>query len=328
MKRRARFLNFQNFGLIIILIILLILFWSINRRFLTFENIKNMLLSISVIGIVAVPMTLLIISGGIDLSVGALMGFSSCLVAAFITKLGINPVLAVILTLIAGTAVGFVNGLIVTKIKVNAFIATIGMLSILQGSALIMTSNKGQVSTFSGSIGIENKSFSFIGLGEVFKIPVQVIILLVFFIIGYIMLNHTQFGRKVYATGASEKVAILSGINVDRTRIINFMFTSFAAAVGGIILASQFRAGAQRIGSDYMLLIITAVILGGTAFTGGIGTMQGVLLGVVIMGVLRYGMDFQGVGDYYKQLSNGALLLIAVGAGIFRDRLLGFRTSE
>ena len=328
MKRRARFLNFQNFGLIIILIILLILFWSINRRFLTFENIKNMLLSISVIGIVAVPMTLLIISGGIDLSVGALMGFSSCLVAAFITKLGINPVLAVILTLIAGTAVGFVNGLIVTKIKVNAFIATIGMLSILQGSALIMTSNKGQVSTFSGSIGIENKSFSFIGLGEVFKIPVQVIILLVFFIIGYIMLNHTQFGRKVYATGASEKVAILSGINVDRTRIINFMFTSFAAAVGGIILASQFRAGAQRIGSDYMLLIITAVILGGTAFTGGIGTMQGVLLGVVIMGVLRYGMDFQGVGDYYKQLSNGALLLIAVGAGILRDRLLGFRTRE
>jgi len=328
MKRRARFLNFQNFGLIIILIVLLILFWSINRRFLTFENIKNMLLSISVIGIVAVPMTLLIISGGIDLSVGALMGFSSCLVAAFITKLGINPVLAVILTLIAGTAVGFVNGLIVTKIKVNAFIATIGMLSILQGSALIMTSNKGQVSTFSGSIGIENKSFSFIGLGEVFKIPVQVIILIVFFIIGYIILNHTQFGRKVYATGASEKVAILSGINVDRTRIINFMFTSFAAAVGGIILASQFRAGAQRIGSDYMLLIITAVILGGTAFTGGIGTMQGVLLGVVIMGVLRYGMDFQGIGDYYKQLSNGALLLIAVGAGILRDRLLGFRTRE
>ena len=328
MKRRVRFLNFQNFGLIIILIILFILFWSINRGFLTFENIKNMLLSISVIGIVSVPMTLLIISGGIDLSVGALMGFSSCLVAVFITKLGINPVLAVILTLIAGTAIGFVNGLMVTKIKVNAFIATIGMLSILQGSALVMTSNKGQVSTFSGSIGIENKSFSFIGLGEVFKIPVQVIILIVFFIIGYIILNHTQFGRKVYATGASEKVAILSGINVDRTRIINFMFTSFAAAVGGIILASQFRAGAQRIGSDYMLLIITAVILGGTAFTGGIGTMQGVLLGVVIMGVLRYGMDFQGVGDYYKQLSNGALLLIAVGAGILRDRLLGFRTRE
>jgi len=328
MKRRARFLNFQNFGLIIILIVLFILFWSINRGFLTFENIKNMLLSISVIGIVSVPMTLLIISGGIDLSVGALMGFSSSLVAALITKLGINPALAVILTLIAGTAVGFVNGLMVTKIKVNAFIATIGMLSILQGSALVMTSNKGQVSTFSGSIGIENKAFSFIGLGEVFKIPVQVIILIVFFIIGYIILNHTQFGRKVYAAGASEKVAILSGINVDRTRIINFMFTSFAAAVGGIILASQFHAGAQRIGSDYMLLIITAVILGGTAFTGGIGTMQGVLLGVVIMGVLRYGMDFQGIGDYYKQLSNGALLLIAVGAGILRDRLLGFRIRE
>ncbi|MCL5073204.1 MAG: ABC transporter permease [Actinobacteria bacterium] len=326
MKTKTRFLNFQNFGLIIILLLLLILFWSINRKFLNFENIKNILLSISVIGIIAVPMTLLMIGGGVDLSVGALMGFSSSLVAAFITKLGFNPIIAVILTLMAGAAVGLVNGVVVTKIKVNAFIATIGMLSILQGSALVMTSNKGQIATFSGSIGIENKSFSLIGLGEIFKIPIQVIIFIIFFIIGYVILNHTQFGRKAYASGASEKVAILSGINVDRTRIISFMFTSFAAAAGGIILASQFLAGAERIGTGYELLVITAVILGGTAFTGGIGTMQGVLLGVVIMGVLRYGMDLQGVGDYYKQLSNGALLLIAVGVGVLRDRLLGFRT--
>ncbi|MCL4415546.1 MAG: ABC transporter permease [Actinobacteria bacterium] len=326
MKSKVKFLNFQNFGLIVILIILVILFWSINKQFLSFENIKNIFLSISVIGIIAVPMTLLMISGGVDLSVGALMGFSSSLVAALMTKLGINPVLAVILTLLAGIGVGFVNGLIVTKIKVNAFIETIGMLSILGGSALIMTSNKGQVATFSGSIGIESKAFSFIGLGEIFRIPVQVIILVIFFITGYIILNHTQFGRKVYATGASEKVAILSGINVDRTRIINFIFTSFAASVGGIILAAQYRAGAERVGTGYELLVITAVILGGTAFTGGIGTMQGVLLGVIIMGILRYGMDLQNIGDYYKQISNGVLLLIAVGVGILRDKLVGYKT--
>ncbi len=326
MKSKAKFLNFQNFGLTVILIILVILFWSINREFLSLENIKNIFLSISVIGIIAVPMTLLMISGGVDLSVGALMGFSSSLVAAFITKLGINPALAVILTLLAGLAVGLTNGLIVTKIKVNAFIETIGMLSILAGFALIMTSSKGQVATFSGSIGIENEAFSFIGLGEVLGIPIQVMILVVFFLVGYIILNHTQFGRRVYASGASEKVALLSGIDVDRIRIINFMFTSLAASLGGIILASQYRAGAERVGSGYELLVITAVILGGTAFTGGVGTMQGVFLGVVIMGVLRYGMDLQNIGDYYKQVSNGALLLIAVGIGVLRDKLIGYRT--
>jgi ribose transport system permease protein len=159
-------------------------------------------------------------------------------------------------------------------------------------------------------------------LGEVFHVPMQVIILVIFFIAGYIILNHTKFGRKIYASGASEKVAVLSGINVDRVRIINFIFTSFTAALGGIILASQFLAGHPRVGTGYELLIITAVILGGTAFTGGIGTVQGVLLGILIMGSLRYGMDITGLGEYYKQVANGAILLIAVGIGVFRDRLV------
>lgn len=320
-KKAIRLNKVQNLSLIIIFIVIVILFWLLDRQFFTIGGLKNMLLSISVIGIVAVPMAMLMISGGVDLSVGALMGFSSSLVALFISK-NLNLWLAVILTLLAGAAVGFVNGLIVTKIKVNAFIATIGMLSILNGFALVMTSTKGQTATFSGSIGIDNKSFSFLGLGEVFHIPVQVIVMAIFYIAGYIILNHTKFGRKIYASGASEKVAILSGINVDRVRIINFVFTSFTATLGGIILASQFLAGHPRVGTGYELLIITAVILGGVAFTGGVGTIQGVLLGILIMGSLRYGMDITGLGEYYKQISSGAILLVAVGIGVFRDRLV------
>ena len=321
MKKQNRFSGFQNLSLLIIFLVIIILFWSIDRQFFSLVSLKNMLLSISVIGITAVPMTLLMISGGVDLSVGALMGFSSSLVALLISK-NFSSSAAIIITLLAGAAVGLVNGLIVTKIRVNAFIATIGMLSILNGIALVMTSTKGQTATFSGSIGIDNKGFGFLGLGELFHIPVQIIILVLFFIIGYIILNHTKFGRKIFASGASEKVAILSGINVDRVRIISFVLTSFTASLGGIILASQFLAGHPRVGTGYELLIITAVILGGTAFTGGIGSIQGVLIGILIMGSLRYGMDITGLGEYYKQVANGSILLIAVGLGVLREKFV------
>jgi ribose/xylose/arabinose/galactoside ABC-type transport system permease subunit len=160
-----------------------------------------------------------------------------------------------------------------------------------------------------------------LGLGSVLHIPIQVMFLALAFLLGYLVLNHSQFGRRIYASGAGERVAILSGINVERTRILLFVLTSFAAAFGGVVMASQFLAGHPRIGIGFELLVITAVILGGTAFTGGAGTMQGVLLAILIIGALRYGMDVVGLGDYYKQIANGAILLAAVGLGQLRARL-------
>jgi len=302
----------QNLSLLIILAVVVVVFWALNPGFLSLENIKNILITVSVIGIISVPMTGLMISGGVDLSVGSLMGLSASFCALLLSR-GVAAGPAILITLLLGVAVGVVNGLIVTKIKVNAFIGTIGMLSILNGIALVMTSRKGQTATFSGSIGIADKGFGFLGLGSVLSIPIQVVFLAVFFAVGYVLLNHTQFGRRVYAAGAAERVAILSGIRVDRTRIILFIFTSFAAAFGGIVMASQFLAGHPRIGTGYEMLVLTAVILGGTAFTGGTGTMQGVLIAILIIGTMRYGMDVVGVGDYYKQMANGAILLIAVG---------------
>jgi ribose transport system permease protein len=314
----------QNLSLLVILILVIFLFWFLYPDFLALENLRNILITVSVIGIIAVPMTMLMIGGGVDLSVGALMGFSASFCALLMSRnLGIAA--SVIITLAVGAAVGVVNGLIVTRIKVNAFIETIGMLSILNGIALVMTSRKGQTATFSGSIGIDDKSFSFLGLGSVVHIPIQVIFLVAFFAAGYVILNHTQFGRRVYAAGAAERVAVLSGIRVERTRVILFAFTSLAAAFGGIIMASQFLAGHPRIGIGYELLVITTVILGGTAFTGGAGTMQGVILAILIIGVLRYGMDVIGLGDYYKQMSNGAILLIAVGLDVVRQRIAARR---
>jgi len=310
----------QNLSLLVILALVIFLFWFLYPDFLALENLRNILITVSVIGIIAVPMTMLMIGGGVDLSVGALMGFSASFCALLMSRhLGIAA--SVVITLAVGTLVGVVNGLIVTRIKVNAFIETIGMLSILNGIALVMTSRKGQTATFSGSIGIDDKTFSFLGLGAVAHIPIQVIFLAAFFAAGYVILNHTQFGRRVYAAGAAERVAVLSGIRVERTRVIVFAFTSFAAAFGGIIMASQFLAGHPRIGVGYELLVITTVILGGTAFTGGAGTMQGVILAILIIGVLRYGMDVIGLGDYYKQMSNGAILLIAVGLDQVRQRI-------
>jgi ribose transport system permease protein len=302
----------QNLSLLIILAVVVAIFQVAYPSFLALENIKNILITVSVIGIIAVPMTGLMIGGGVDLSVGALMGLSASFCAMLMSR-GVAIVPSVLLTIVVGMTVGLVNGLIVTKIKVNAFIETIGMLSILNGIALVMTSRKGQTATFSGSIGIDDKVFGFLGLGSVATVPIQVIILVIFFAAGYVLLNHTQFGRRVYAAGAAERVALLSGIRVDRVRIVLFVFTSFAAACGGIIMASQFLAGHPRIGTGYELLVITAVILGGTAFTGGSGTIQGVLIAILIIGSFRYGMDVVGLGDYYKQMANGAILLVAVG---------------
>lgn len=312
--------RFQNLALAVILVLVIAAFSILSPQFLYLGNIKNILITIAVIGIIAVPMTMLMIGGGVDLSVGSMMGFSASFCALLIGR-GFGIPLAVLVTLLAGLGVGLANGLVVTRIKVNAFIATIGMLSILNGVALVMTSRKGQTATFSGSIGISNRAFSFLGLGSVLHIPIQVIFLVIFFLLGYILLNHTQFGRRVYASGAGEKVAVLSGINVDRTRLILFMLTSFSAAFGGIIMASQFLAGHPRIGVGYELLVLTTVILGGTAFTGGEGTMQGVILAILTIGTLRYGMDVVGLGEYYKQIANGAILLVAVGLGQVRYRL-------
>jgi ribose/xylose/arabinose/galactoside ABC-type transport system permease subunit len=296
------------------------LFSALYPSFLRPGNIRNIFLTVAVIGIIAVPMSMLMIAGGVDLSVGALMGFSASFCALLI-RASLSPGLAVALTLLAGAAVGLVNGLVVTKVRVNAFIATIGMLSILNGIALVMTSQKGQTATFSGSIGIADKRFGALGLGTVLHIPIQVLFLALAFLLGYLVLNYTQFGRRIFASGAGERVSILSGIDVDRTRMLLFMLTSFAAAFGGVIMASQFLAGHPRIGTGFELLVITAVILGGTAFTGGAGTMQGVLLAILIIGTLRYGMDVVGLGDYYKQIANGAILLLAVGLGQLRARL-------
>lgn len=321
MTVKERFETFQNIGLLGIFVVLIVLFGILYPGFLALQNIRNALLSISIIGIIAVPMTMLMISGGVDLSVGSMMGLAASICALLISK-NVPIVLSVLITLAAGAFVGLINGLLVTKVKLNSFIATIGMLSVLNGIALVMTSTPGQKATFSGSIGIPDKSFGVLGLGSLGPVPIQIIFLIAFFGIGYFFLNHTQFGRKVFASGANETAAHIAGIPVDKTRIIMFIFTSITAAFGGIILASQFLAGHPRIGTGYELLILTAVILGGTAFTGGKGTMRGVLLGVLIMGILRYGMDVLGIIEFYKQIANGAILLIAVGTGQLREKML------
>jgi len=312
--------RFENLSLLAILVLVVAVFTVFYPSFLKPGNVRNILIAVAVIGIISVPMAMLMIAGGVDLSVGALMGFSASLCALLISR-GLPPGPAVLCTLAAGAGVGLANGLVVTKVKVNAFIATIGMLSILNGIALVMTSRKGQTATFSGSIGIADKSFATLGMGSLLRVPLQVLFLALAFLLGYLLLNHTQFGRKVYASGAGERVAILSGIDVDRTRILLFVLTSLAASFGGVILASQFLAGHPRIGVGLELLVITAVILGGVSFTGGAGTMQGVLIAILIIGALRYGMDVVGLGDYYKQIANGAILLAAVGLGQLRARL-------
>ena len=288
-------------GLIIFAVIVSIL----NPRFLTHANILNVLRQTSINSIIAIGMTLVILTGGIDLSVGSILAFCGAVMASLLNA-GYNPLLAFVITLALGLIFGFVNGFLVSKMKLQAFIVTLVTMTFLRGATLVFTEGK-PITVDDGGILFEN-----IGGGYLFDIPIPIYIMVALFILGHYLLMHTKFGRYTYAIGGNEEATKLSGINVDKVKMWVYGLCGMLSALAGIILTSRLYSAQPTAGSGYELDAIAAVVLGGTSLAGGVGRITGTALGALIIGVLGNALNLLNVSSYYQMMIKAVVILIAV----------------
>jgi len=297
--------NIAKIGPLIGLIFIIVILSFLSDSFLTVDNILNLLRQISINALIAFGMTFVILTAGIDLSVGSLLALGSALTAGMLSS-GMDPMLAIFLGLIIGLLLGGLNGVIITKGKVAPFIATLATMTIFRGATLVYTDGK-PVTGLSDSM-----VFTMMGKGYFFWIPIPVIIMLVVFLILYFVLNNTVFGRRVYAVGGNEEAATLSGVKSDRIKIMVYALTGMLAVLAGIILTSRLNSAQPTAGTMYELDAIAAVVIGGTSLMGGRGRITGTLIGALIIGVISNGLNLLNVSSFYQQIVKGAVILFAV----------------
>lgn len=289
------------FGLLLLIIIVSIL----NPSFLSITNIFNVLRQVSISAIIAFGMTFVILTGGIDLSVGSTLALTGAIAASLLAG-GMDPILTMGIALILGLILGAVNGVIITKGKVAPFIATLATMTIYRGLTLVFTEGR----PISG-LG-DHYVFQLFGKGYFLGFPIPVVTMVIAFFILYFILQKTTFGRRVYAVGGNEEAAKLSGINTDRVKIAVYAITGFLAALSALILTSRLNSAQPTAGESYELDAIAAVVLGGTSLNGGKGWIFGTLIGALIIGVLNNGMNLIGVSSFWQQVVKGIVILLAV----------------
>jgi len=317
-QNRLGRLNAQaSLGLIGVYIILILTLSRLSPYFLSVNNFLNILLAVSTIGLIAVSMTMVIVSGGIDLSVGSVVALTGTVVAQLSHRMPIAA--AVLIALLIGLTVGAFNGLAITRVGINPLIATLGTLSIARGLAFVFSGGLTQT--------IDNDAFGFLGRGFLLGVPFPVVVMLLLFLLFHGVMRGTVFGRSLYAIGGNAQASRLAGLSVSGLQIAVYLISGFSAALGGIFLSSQLGAGAPAAASGIELSVIAAVILGGTSLSGGKGTIGGTLLGVLILGTLNNGLTLLNVSSYYQEVARGAVLLLAVGLDQLRLRL-GTRTRR
>ncbi|ALC91475.1 ribose ABC transporter permease [Bacillus sp. FJAT-18017] len=295
----------QKLGPLLGLIILIAIVSVLNPSFLEPLNILNLLRQVAINALIAFGMTFVILTGGIDLSVGAILALSSALTAGMIVS-GIDPIFAIVIGCILGAVMGTVNGLLITKGKMAPFIATLATMTIFRGLTLVYTD--GNPITGLG----DNMLFQLFGRGYFLGIPVPAITMIVTFVLLYILLHKTPFGRKTYAIGGNEKAALISGIKVPNVKVIIYALSGLMAALAGAILTSRLNSAQPTAGTSYELDAIAAVVLGGTSLSGGKGRIVGTLIGALIIGILNNGLNLLGVSSFYQMVVKGIVIAIAV----------------
>jgi ribose transport system permease protein len=301
---------------LIALAVMVVTLSLLSNNFLTFANQRNILLQISVNLCLSVGMTLIILTGGIDLSVGAILAFTGTFAAgllknglalkAFGVVLQFTPFGAIVAGIVSGLALGWFNGFVITRFKLPPFVATLGMLSIARGLTMLWTG--GFPVTDLGS------KFGFIGAGFFLGVPMAVWISAAFVIIFYFISKRTTLGRYIYAVGGSEKAATFSGVNVNRIKVWVYMLGGGLAAVAGLIVTARLDAADPKAGLGYELDSIAAVVIGGTSLSGGRGSILGTVLGCLIIGVLNNGLFLLNVSPFWQQVVKGFVILAAVAA--------------
>ncbi|MER9890614.1 ABC transporter permease [Mesorhizobium sp. M0119] len=309
-KRRASLriaerIGIHNISLLVALAILVLIFGTLRGDvFFSSRNLLNIGLGITILGVLAMSQTVVIVAGGLDIAVGAIVGLTTVSTAMAIQATG-SPAAGILAGLVLGGLAGLVNGIIITYGRVNAVIATLGTMAIFRGIAFIISDGQ--------SIAIFSDTFRFIGIGRIFGLPLLIWILLLTAIVFHLFLARSIVGRNIYALGGNPVVARFSGININRYRVGIYIMSGVAAGLAGILLAARTGSGQPVSGSQGLELeAITAAVLGGCALQGGKGTIIGALLGVAIIGVLNNGMILTSVPTFYQLLAKGSLLILAV----------------
>ena len=295
----------SKLGPLLALIVLIIFVSILSPSFLSLTNLMNLMRQVSTNALIAFGMTFVIITGGIDLSVGSTLALSSAIMAGMIVN-GIDPLIAMTVSLIAGFVLGAVNGLLITKGKLVPFIATLATMTIYRGATLVLTDGKpitGLDETF---------IFQFMGRGYFFGIPFPIVITLVVFALLFVLLHKMSFGRKTFAIGGNEKASFIAGVKSNKIKIFVYSISVVLASLAGIILTSRLNSAQPTAGESYEMDTIASVVLGGTSMSGGKGRTFGTLIGALIIGTLNNGLNLLGVSTFYQQIVKGIVIIIAV----------------
>lgn len=305
----------------IALILLVIVFAALSPAFLTTGNLVILTKQVALNAILGIGMTFVILTGGIDLSVGSIVGFCGIIGGLLINQGLVLPLfgvavffniwIVVLIALLAGVLVGAINGLLVTKLGVAPFIATLGTLYVARGAALLI-SNGATFPNLVGNPELGNTGFPLLGSGTFLSLPYPIWLMLGFAGVAAFITTKTPFGRRVYAVGGNEHAAVLSGIQVDRIKLFTYMISGFCAAMVGLIISSQLVAAHPATGETFELNAIAVVVLGGTSLMGGRGTIGGTIIGAFVIGVLTNGMVLVGISEFWQTVIKGLVIVLAV----------------
>lgn len=300
----------EGFALLLAWILLLLVFASTSPHFLNMRNLLNIGRAVAIMGVVSTGVTIALIGGVFDLSIASVADLSTVIASIAHLELGLPPILSIGVGLCVGLICGLINGILVTRLRINPIIGTLATAGVYRGIAFLLTGGT--------SHAINSDGFRWLGRAEVFGIPSAIVVMGVVMLIAHLILRYTKFGRYTYAVGGNPVASRLAGIHVDRHRLALFMVVSTAAALGGLIMLSKIGTVIPNANAGTELDMIAAAILGGTALAGGGGTIQGTLMGVLILGTLRNGLVMNNVNAYWQQIASGIALTIAVAIDMVR----------
>ncbi|MCI9478489.1 MAG: ABC transporter permease [Lachnospiraceae bacterium] len=303
-KSYQRQLFFKRYGIVFIMIGMILLLTFTTKNFLSYNNILNVLSTISINGCIALGMCIVITAGGIDLTVGALLAWGS-IVAGLVLQSTESIALACLAAVITSALMGLLTGLMIAQFNLFPFVATLAMQLVVRGLATALSGG--------ASFPIAVSAFTKIGLGKVFNIiPIPAVILLALIIIAYILMHWTKFGRYVYAIGGNKNAAVASGVNVYWVTVWTYVISGLFTGISSLIMTAKINASQPNIGVGYETDAIAACVIGGTSFAGGVSTIPGTVVGIIIIGLIYNGMNLIGVQSYWQTVCKGLLIVLAV----------------
>lgn len=311
---KGKKIDLSNMTTLLVLIVLCVLLAIMSPVFLTGGNLINILQQVTVNGVLAVGISIVIFTGGIDISVGSILALVGIIMGKLMVDMGVHPLIAMPVGILVGAACGTFNGLMIARFKLQPMIATLGMMSMARGAALTIANGK----TITGY----SAGFRWIGSGMIpgTKIPVQIIFMLILYAVVFYIMKYRKFGRYIYAIGGNEEATRLSGINVTKYKMFAYTVSGITCALASIILVSKLNSAQSSAGEGYEMDAIASAVIGGASLTGGFGSIWGTLLGAVIIGVIRNGLNLLNVSSYLQQLILGAIIIAAVLFDSYKNR--------